>query len=542
MIERRPARLHGLGVSEGRGQGPVRLVRLDASSGPRATSAGVAEEEIQRLHHALEAAQKELRSLRGREKEANDLLEAHILLLQDPVLLDQVESRLGALGGKRRRAEEVLEEVIESFAKLFEEKKEPYLRERAADLRDVGRRALGHLTGNRIRLPKDGVIVARDLPPSALLEVKDPKRIDGILLEEGGATSHLVILARAMGIPAVISLEGLLEAVREGVEATFDGGTGEVEILPSGAKALRAIRAPRGKEEGDGPGASLEARTADGVRITLRANIQIPIEVDLAREAGAEGIGLYRTEYLRLEENDERAVSARVSEALAAFPNHPVTIRTADIGGDKFGAGAHLDLGLRGIRHSLADLEAYRREIRAYLTAAKRAGAKNLRLLLPMIATVAEADRVRAILQEEVGGKGVPLGIMVETPAAALTLDLFAGRIDFASLGTNDLAQYTMAAERGNARLADLFETTQPALLRILAEAVARAKEARIPLAVCGEMAGDPAGAVLLVGLGIRELSASPRRLTEVRRALAGATVAEAEKRASALVRAAKRK
>lgn len=529
-------RLKGHGVAEGVGRGPLRRYEARVVRPRRVRAAPRPTEEIRRFHLALERAREEL-SRAPRRKETEALIKAHLMILEDPILIAEVERYIrkprDVSGGT---AEVALEGAIEYFARIFEEKKDPMFAERAADLRDAGMRVLSQLTGEKVEPPEDGVIVALDLPPSVLLEAKRPERLQGIVLESGGATSHIVILARAYGIPVVIGVEDLMKHAKEGMEVELDGTTGRVELYPAGARPPAPAPVRRRRAE---PFAPVETKTADGVRVCLRANIQVPVEVALAREVGAEGIGLYRTEYLLMLRRNVPAkeITRRITDALTAFPDHPVTVRTSDIGGDKFGGASHLDLGLRAIRLSLANPDRFRRELMAILEAREAPGRKGeLRLMLPMVTTVEEVEETRRIL-DDLSEYSVPLGIMVETPAAALTLDLFAGKIDFASIGTNDLAQYALAAARSDDRLTDYLGTSHPAVWRLIAEAVARARAAGIPLAVCGEMAGEAEAAGRLVGLGVRELSVTPRRIPALRKALEELRVADAEKDARAALR-----
>jgi phosphoenolpyruvate-protein phosphotransferase len=474
---------------------------------------------------------------RGREEEAG-ILDAQALMAEDPELLDAARAAIG--GGASASAAIVAagEEQAAILAAIDDE----VLAARAADVRDVAERIARAIRGQSVaRLPGPSVAVAGDLPPSVTAEL-DPALLQGIALEAGSPTAHAAILARALGIPATVGVTGLLDAVEGATEIGVVGDTGEVVVDPDGETTARLRRAMAAREEQRTADAALRTvplATADGHRVTLLANVGRPEESQAAADAGAEGIGLFRTEFLFMGRTSAPSIAAQAAayaEAFAAFPGRPVVVRTLDIGGDKQLPYLRQEpeenpfLGVRAIR--LAAREPNRTllvdQLRAILAAAAQTTAE-VWVMAPMVADLDDVALVRGLL-EEAGGAGasVKVGIMVELPAAVLLADQLAARVDFFSIGTNDLTQYTLAVDRTNAALAARQDPMHPAVLRAIGTVVDAAKARGIPVAVCGEMAGDPAGAVVLAGLGIDELSMDPRSFGPVKRAVGAVTRARA--------------
>ncbi len=474
---------------------------------------------------------------RGREEEAG-ILDAQALMAEDPELLDAARAAIG--GGASATAAIVAagEEQAAILAAIDDE----VLAARAADVRDVAERIARAIRGQSVaRLPGPSVAVAGDLPPSVTAEL-DPALLQGIALEAGSPTAHAAILARALGIPATVGVAGLLDAVEGATEIGVVGDTGEVVVDPDGETTARLRRAMAAREEQRTADAALRTvplATADGHRVTLLANVGRPEESQAAADAGAEGIGLFRTEFLFMGRASAPSIAAQAAayaEAFAAFPGRPVVVRTLDIGGDKQLPYLRQEpeenpfLGVRAIR--LAAREPNRTllvdQLRAILAAAAQTTAE-VWVMAPMVADLDDVALVRGLL-EEAGGAGasVKVGIMVELPAAVLLADQLAARVDFFSIGTNDLTQYTLAVDRTNAALAARQDPMHPAVLRAIGTVVDAAKARGIPVAVCGEMAGDPAGAVVLAGLGIDELSMDPRSFGPVKRAVGAVTRAQA--------------
>jgi phosphoenolpyruvate-protein phosphotransferase len=474
---------------------------------------------------------------RGREEEAG-ILDAQALMAEDPELLGAARVAIG--GGASASAAIVAagEEQAAILAAIDDE----VLAARAADVRDVAERIARAIRGQSVaRLPGPSVAVAGDLPPSVTAEL-DPALLQGIALEAGSPTAHAAILARALGIPATVGVTGLLDAVEGATEIGVVGDTGEVVVDPDGETTARLRRAMAAREEQRTADAALRTvplATADGHRVTLLANVGRPEESQAAADAGAEGIGLFRTEFLFMGRASAPSIAAQAAayaEAFAAFPGRPVVVRTLDIGGDKQLPYLRQEpeenpfLGVRAIR--LAAREPNRTllvdQLRAILAAAAQTTAE-VWVMAPMVADLDDVALVRGLL-EEAGGAGasVKVGIMVELPAAVLLADQLAARVDFFSIGTNDLTQYTLAVDRTNAALAARQDPMHPAVLRAIGTVVDAAKARGIPVAVCGEMAGDPAGAVVLAGLGIDELSMDPRSFGPVKRAVGAVTRAQA--------------
>ncbi len=412
---------------------------------------------------------------------------------------------------------------------------------RAADVADVAlriaRRAAGVPDPGLPRLDRPTIIVAEDLPPSVTATLRRD-RLLGFALESGSATAHAAILARAYGIPAVVGVQGLLAALAPG-DLAIDGSTGDVFVEPDAATVAELERRAEQSRRADVQArseASLPATTRDGVEITLLANIGTPEEAARAVALGAQGVGLFRTEFLFMERpteptEDEQAAAYR--EAVEAFSPYPVTIRLLDVGGDKpipylpMAPEANPFLGVRALRLAATRPGIFLAQLRAAMRAAV---AGPVKVMAPMVADAGDAATLLSLAEQartELEARGEPfapvgLGVMLEIPGAILVGDSYFPRLAFASLGTNDLLQYTLAVDRGNPDLARYQDSLHPALLRLVREAVERADRAGIELSVCGEMAGDPAAALALVGIGIRKLSMAAGSLAAVRRAVRG--------------------
>ena len=509
------------------------------------------EAEWQRLENVLARAEEEVRRLRARTAaragdEQAAIFDAHALFLSDPDL----RARARALIWQGRSAawawQQVLDELIETYRHLDD----PYMQARVADLQDVQRRVLRLLLGQRppeLHGPVPGILIAEDLTPSETAQM-DPDAVFGIVTARGGPTSHVAVLARSLGIPAVVGVgEGVLDIV-PGTPVALDGDAGHVWVYPPDevVKRLRVIR----ERQGVTIQADLRpARTRDGQRVPVWANIVTPEDARRAVALGAEGVGLMRTEFLFVgrdappDEEEQYRIYRAVIEALQGFP---LVIRTADIGGDK--AVPYLQdqpeenpfLGWRGVRMALDRPELFLTQAKAILRASAQGPVWTM---LPMVATPEEVRAAKALwaqAQAELRAQGrrfgaeTPLGIMVEIPAAALLAKTLAREVAFFSLGTNDLSQYTLAADRTNPRVAHLADAWHPAVLRLIAHTVNAAHDAGIPVGVCGELAGDPAAAVLLVGLGVDELSANPPVVPQIKAALRAVTLAQARSWAQA--------
>jgi phosphoenolpyruvate-protein phosphotransferase/dihydroxyacetone kinase phosphotransfer subunit len=494
--------------------------------------------EWRRLSEARAGARADIEAARARiaadvgEAEAG-IFDAHLLLLDDAALLEPAKQAVD----EGRDAAVAWAAAARATADAYRALDDPYLQERAVDVEDVGGRVLRHLAGESApaQISEPGVLVVRDLTPGDAAAL-DRDLVRGLAVARGGATSHAAILARALGIPSVVGLGEGVTAIEEGTLLVVDGDAGTVEVDPPAdtlaererARAQAEERQARARERAREP-----ARLRDGETIEVAANLGSVAEAAAAVELGADGVGLLRTEFLFLDrdeapsEDEQRAVYEEIAVALAG---RPVIIRTLDAGADKplrFLPQAPEDnpfLGVRGIRLGLAHPDLLRAQLRAIGDVATR---HPIKVMFPMVATLAEYRAARAMLEEE-GAPAIEVGVMLEVPAVALEADAFAREVDFFSVGTNDLTQYTMAAERGNEALAGLLAGPQAPVLRLIAAAVEAAEAHGRWVGVCGELAGDPDAAVVLAGLGVRELSMAAGRIPAVKDALRAVSPGEA--------------
>jgi phosphoenolpyruvate-protein phosphotransferase/dihydroxyacetone kinase phosphotransfer subunit len=460
---------------------------------------------------------------------AAEIFDAHAALLEDEALLEPARSAIDA-GASAERA---WHDAAAAAAARYRALPDPRLAERATDVLDVGQRVVSALTTAGERLVAGGVVIADELTPAQAAGL-DPQRVLAIATARGSVTAHAAILARALGLPAVLGLGAAVLEIADGTPVLLDGDAGSVTVDPPAdvirdaetrrARAIKRRAAARRR-------AAEPAVTRDGRRVEVFANLGSAEETARAVALGAEGVGLLRTEFLYLGRDtlpDEEEQTATLQEIAVALDGRDLVVRTLDAGADKplpalpMPAEANPFLGIRGIRLALARPEILAAQFRAILRVA--AGGHPVKAMLPMVATLAEVLAARAILQQARRDTGVSarleLGIMVEVPAAALSAARLAEHVDFFSLGTNDLTQYTMAAERGDARLARLLAGPQPAVLQLVAATVAAAGEHGRWVGVCGELAGDPAAAVLLAGLGVTELSMAGGLIPEIKAAL----------------------
>lgn len=489
------------------------------------------------------------RSEAGEEQAA--IFESHLLMIDDPDIRERVER---SLGSSLVNVERVLLEIERELVEKLGQADDASLRERAIDIKDVSRRILDHLLEREgpslADLAEDSILIARDLLPSDMISMNRAK-VKAVVTEAGGRTSHVAILARAFEIPAVLGVEGALLRLRGAKLAAVDGARGIVLGDPdeeSLARSVAARDAEAALAEELAALRDLPAVTADGERVHVMANIEVPEEAEGAYSHGAEGIGLFRSEFLFLGghvpgEEEQFQAYKRVIEAMKG---KPVTIRTLDIGGDKvlpeLGAQDEKNplLGWRAIRFCLSRQDIFKTQLRAILRAAVYG---ETRVMFPMIATADEIDRALALLEEarsEVLARGqaaatdVPVGIMIEIPGAAMTSDILARRADFFSIGTNDLVQYTMAVDRGNEKVSYLHSPFHPGVLRLIKMTIDNGGAAGIPVGMCGEMAADPEAAIVLLGLGLEEFSMSSASVPAVKRAIRSASMSEARSVAQA--------
>jgi phosphoenolpyruvate-protein phosphotransferase (PTS system enzyme I) len=523
--------LRGIPASRGIVVGPAfrlraRDLRIERAAAP---DRGV---ERERFQSALQEAQRQLAEVRARaaadsgEEEAA-IFETHALMLEDPELIERVESDIAEHGVN---AEAALHDAVKQYARVLAGLDDEYLRARAADVRDVARRVLRILVGyaesptEGLRAPS--IILARDLSPSDTVML-DKSLVLGFATAEGGATSHTAILARSLGLPAVVGAgPGVLELL-DATSLVLDGGDGVVLVEPP-PEVVRGYNDRQSAAAEAAAGARRKARqpavTCDGHRVEIAANVGSVADAHAAVEAGAEGVGLLRTEFLYLERTqipDEEEQYQAYRAIARVFGEQPVVLRTLDAGGDKdipylgLPAEANPFLGQRAIRLCLARPELFQPQLRAAL----RAGAGgNLKLMFPMVATLAELRAARVRLAEcraalvaegSAVAETMEIGIMIEVPAAAVLADRFAPEVDFFSIGTNDLSQYTLAADRTNARVSGLANALHPAVLRLVRGVVDAAHAHGKWVGVCGELAGEPLAIPVLLGLGVDELSMS---------------------------------
>lgn len=470
------------------------------------------------------------------DADAAAIFEAHRLIVDDPEWLGAVRGRIDA-GALLPMA---VSEAAEHMAELLRSLSDEYLRERASDVLDVAHRVLVNLGFARNRsMPDPGrtavVLVARDLAPSDTMALP-AEVVAGIATEMGTRTSHAAILARQLGIPAVCGVAGLVDAVAPGSLVAIDGESGECEVDPKPATVDRYRSDVRAVEIRLDPVATL-----DGVEIKILANAASPAEVGRATSLGADGVGLFRTEFLfhagcALDDEDDQARAYLA--ALEAAGGRPVTFRTMDVGGDKPLDGLPMDpepnpfLGVRGVRLSLRRPEIFRTQLRALGRAALESG--GVRVMVPMISGVGELRRVRQVLEDVPGADRFELGTMIEVPSAALLATEILDEVDFVSVGTNDLTQYVLAADRTNPMLGELYHELHPGLLRILAIVVEAGRCHDKPVGVCGEIAGDVRAVPLLVGMGFRSLSVAPPIVPHVKARIAALSARRAGELATA--------
>ena len=553
--------LSGRPASPGIVVGPVHLLRWEVPDVKhRFITEAQTPKEIDRLHDALAKAKERLRYVRERaEKHAGAeeaaIFDVQIGMLDDKALREGVEELIRQHLG----AEKAFDIVMLEWRQRFARHTMPMVRERVGDLTDVHIRVLTILLGlpdhDPVDLPKgtNAILVTHDLTPSLTVQL-DREAIVGIATDAGTRTSHVAILARSLGLPAVVGLRDATEHLKGTERAILDGTRGLLVINPADEDiASYAERAKReaAEEMELRQLEQVDAVTTDGVLITLNANVDLPEEADLAAHSGAAGVGLMRTEFLVVgratmpDEDEQYRAYRRVVEA---FGGRPVVIRTFDIGGDKLPVGGYAPeanpfLGWRAIRVCLDDKALFKTQLRALLRAAVHG---KVRILLPLIVTVDEVRQSRALIQEaesELSAEMVPhdkdieVGVMIETPAAAVAADTFAGVASFFSIGTNDLVQYTLAVDRGNANIADRFTPLHPAVLWLIRRTVMAGREHGIAVAVCGEMGSQALSAFALIGLGVRELSVAPRSVSAMKRMIRNISAQDATDAAESALR-----
>lgn len=557
-----PAELTGVPASPGIVVGPAHLLRWEVPDvDARVLLDSEIDAELARFRAAAAKAVERLRAVKARAAEKageaeSAIFDVQISILEDQALRDQVEG----LVQQNLAPEKAFDIVMLDWRDHFGRSTNPMMRERIGDLVDVHIRLLSVLLDLPDHDPIDlapganAILVTHDLTPSLTIQL-DRRAIAGIATDAGTRTSHVAILARSLGLPAVVGLINATSRITAGERVILDGTNGRLVVKPTAAELAQFADRARREAKAQAELAELvgkEALTTDGVHITLRANVDLPEEAGSAASHGAEGVGLMRTEFLvvgRTAMPTEEEQYHAYRKVIEAFPGQPVTIRTYDVGGDKLPVGGFPHepnpfLGWRAIRMCLDEPELFKVQLKALMRAAVHG---DLQVMLPLVVSVEEVRQSRYLLEEaarELAAKGVahradlPLGVMVETPAAAVCVDAFVNDVSFLSIGTNDLVQYTLAVDRGNASLVTRFTPLHPAVLRLIARTVEVGQGAGLPVSVCGEMASQPLMAYALIGLGVRQLSVAASGLSAVKRIVRGVSTAAAASAAQAALAA----
>lgn len=545
--------LHGIPVSPGVAIGPALVLNRE---GYRIPNCQVAlediEEETQRLRRAVDAVSRSLESSRMETAaiagdSTGDIFAAQLQMLHDPRLHAELQRRIRQ---GNQSAAYAVSQVLHRYASDLRKLENSLLAQRADDVVDIEQQLLEQLGAVTRRplseLVEPVIVLTHNLTPSETANL-DRRYVRGFCTEIGGPGGHMAIVAKGLELPAVVGIGDFLQTIRGAAMVIVDGDRGIV-ILDPDDETLRRYEEGRERRKNLALRLAelrdLPAITTDGASVALSANIEFPHEVAACLERGAAGIGLYRTEFLYLasdEEPSEEDHYLAYREVVEAMQGRPVVIRTLDLGADKMGSRPLSEpepnpfLGLRSIRLSLKSPELFRPQLRALLRAAVHG---DVRVMFPLVTTLSELRQAKLLLNtiaEDLSEEGIPhrsdipIGMMVEVPATVLMLDRFVKEVDFLSIGTNDLVQYTLAVDRSNECVADLYQSSDPAVLRLIRRCVEVAGEANVPLSICGEMSSTPARSLLLVGLGVRSLSVSPNALPKLKKAIRSVSLAQCE-------------
>jgi phosphotransferase system enzyme I (PtsI) len=513
-----------------------------------------ADEHIGKFYEALDVAEEELRALLENTdlKASADLIEMQIAILQDPELHDRVEQEISA---NNKPVDAAVESIFRNYLQIIRNNHGDTFQNKSVDISDIRDRLLQIIHNKRDNIKEGSILVARELSPREIISFSN-RDIKGLITDRGGTTSHAAIIARSMNIPTVVGTKKASEIINAGDEVVLDGRNGEVVVYPKKdtRKKYKSLIAQQSKKQADFESLCQKPNeTSDGTPFTLQANIEFAEELSIANKYQAKGVGLLRTESIYLSRKHFQNIDFQVafySSILELTAPHPVTIRLFDVGGDKFFGDEEKEqnpfLGWRGIRMLLEQPKLLNNQLRAiFKTSANFMG--RIRLLVPMVSTVDEIRKLKNIIgevQEEISAEGaeidkdIPLGLMVEIPSVALKANLFASHADFLSIGTNDLTQYTLAVDRGNERISNLYDQRHPAIWQLIKEVVRAGERHKAPVSVCGELASDPIAACCLMGLGIDTLSMNAVVLPSVKQLLRSNSYADMQQLAKKVLQA----